>query len=578
MQAAWVQHLNSPRRRGGNGSTGAETSTAAREKTKELIPRAEIAGDEQCAALRRRNGPIPIAEIIRVEESCTPQNVTENTTPNVPAIVAVQRATSRCHSAAPQTPSYASIASMVKPKKASSDSVGKSRPQKGKPVSVMPAQQQRQQTAQPKGLNSASEAPEEAPISSTVAQTRAADPCILCGCVLTDWMQRRFKPLQVLARLIQESCLPTPFVYAEIMQAAQRERELLSGSSVWPNVQSSSRSESVLCCVPCISWVHRTEKECLKKNRMSGALLQALASVCCSSPRQETDVVAVADGCVSDQESVFSCGQPDAVATDSDRELGLEYNDILGEDDIPCEDDDDDVGRKTGNGGSSSQDCSGSEVDNEDIEEACDEAGDSSATNAASSSSNQPEISDGSSILNSRKWTIIPTDHVIMFMSHPGDPARGGTQPDLRLLYRVMCSLNAAPISVHGIPVRNQYLKFCSPLVRLILHMFGSKYANVVCSQQQRQGAGGGGGVASPQPSSTVMLSRRVGKRKGVHGSGGQREGSCAVAVVSDDSQTLVTDILQQWWVGAGMPTLLPDPTTAKMLREALGSDLDEGK
>jgi hypothetical protein len=138
-----------------------------------------------------------------------------------------------------------------------------------------------------------------------------------------------------------------------------------------------------------------------------------------------------------------------------------------------------------------------------------------------------------------------------------------------------MCSLNAAPISVHGIPVRNQYLKFCSPLVRLILHMFGSKYVNVVCSQQQQQGAGGGG--AKQQPSSTVVLSRRVGKRKGGV-SGGEREGSCGVVVVSDESQTLVTDILQQWWVGAGMPTLLPDPTTAKMLREALGSDLDEGK
>jgi hypothetical protein len=65
-------------------------------------------------------------------------------------------------------------------------------------------------------------------------------------------MEKRYKRLQDLASLLESMCVPTPYIYQHVLNAATEERML--GSS----------SRQVACCIACINWVRRLDIACSK--------------------------------------------------------------------------------------------------------------------------------------------------------------------------------------------------------------------------------------------------------------------------------------------------------------------------
>jgi hypothetical protein len=73
------------------------------------------------------------------------------------------------------------------------------------------------------------------------------EQCMLCGGTMTSSRDRKYKNLQSLAQRIEESCIPTPFVYRQIVNAARNERadETARGTAMSP------------CCIACFNWIKR---------------------------------------------------------------------------------------------------------------------------------------------------------------------------------------------------------------------------------------------------------------------------------------------------------------------------------
>lgn len=73
------------------------------------------------------------------------------------------------------------------------------------------------------------------------------DPCILCGYLMHTGVERRYKQIQPLSALLQESCTQTPFVYHHIAHMARQ--EVSNGGA--------KQSERAPFCIACINWVRR---------------------------------------------------------------------------------------------------------------------------------------------------------------------------------------------------------------------------------------------------------------------------------------------------------------------------------
>ena len=419
-------------------------------------------------------------------------------------------------------------------------------------------------------------------IHPSMRTTRAADPCMLCGCILADWMQRRFKPLQSLASFIEEMCVPTPFVYQAIVEAARVERLKLKNSQQEEDEEDEDgcalkpaqgcAGESVPCCVPCISWIHRKEKEL---GRLKGTVTPGAAV-----PEEASEE---SDSCAS----MYSCGQRlqsskaargpmpecDSSSTGSDQD-----DDHGGDNDRACgndDDDDDDDEEAIGTGEDDDDDDEEDEDGNKggDNASACDE--EEEDEEAMGTGEDEESEDTGSRISSSstaarRGLAIIPTDHVILFLSHPGGRCMGFGVPDRRILCRAMSSLNAAPVSAqHNVPVRNPYLRFCSPLVKRILLMFDRSYCNVVRGHHDSSGGYDAESSVLLHPPVRVR-SRKCGSKKKTAAAQCVNNNNDPTAVASDESATLISDVVKHWWLGVGAPVMVGDSETARLLREAL--------
>lgn len=75
------------------------------------------------------------------------------------------------------------------------------------------------------------------------------DPCILCGCILGEGVEKRFKQLHHLANTLKKGCIPTPYVYAHVTNMAKK-------------TEGDAGKQSVACCIACVNWVRRLEIFC----------------------------------------------------------------------------------------------------------------------------------------------------------------------------------------------------------------------------------------------------------------------------------------------------------------------------
>ena len=62
---------------------------------------------------------------------------------------------------------------------------------------------------------------------------------MLCGCMMHQEVERRYKLLQYIAALIQDKCIATPFVHAHILKLAEAER-----------IDHKTRGQECKCCQP----------------------------------------------------------------------------------------------------------------------------------------------------------------------------------------------------------------------------------------------------------------------------------------------------------------------------------------
>ena len=72
---------------------------------------------------------------------------------------------------------------------------------------------------------------------------------------MTSSRDRKYKSLQSLAKRIEESCIPTPFVYKNILSSASNERAEAAAAAAC-NVSAPSSIMSP-CCIACFNWIKR---------------------------------------------------------------------------------------------------------------------------------------------------------------------------------------------------------------------------------------------------------------------------------------------------------------------------------
>lgn len=118
------------------------------------------------------------------------------------------------------------------------------------------------------------------PEEATMREIGCLDPCILCGCMMHEGVERRYKQCQYIAWLIRRCCAPTPFVYREILYRASVERKahrdalscIKEGEAItacpcclnppeWnggnEEIEICNKGSRVPFCIACINWVRR---------------------------------------------------------------------------------------------------------------------------------------------------------------------------------------------------------------------------------------------------------------------------------------------------------------------------------
>lgn len=78
------------------------------------------------------------------------------------------------------------------------------------------------------------------------------EQCVLCGGTMTSSRDRKYKGLQSLAQRIERACIPTPFVYSYILNAAANERANHAAAAAAPRCSIMSP-----CCIACFNWIKR---------------------------------------------------------------------------------------------------------------------------------------------------------------------------------------------------------------------------------------------------------------------------------------------------------------------------------
>ena len=264
------------------------------------------------------------------------------------------------------------------------------------------------------------------------------EACVLCGCILTPDMYKRFKSLDKLSATLRKGCVRTPYVYEHIVNMAAAKPS-----------SNSPRSRVVPFCVACVNWIHRLEVAVAAAPWASAQPSAVFVGVCSC---EEEDVQAVSDdedflglwdissedeggapnqGCPSDGENPSSDDEGAAAAAAS-------------------------VAQQQGNPGS-------------------DDEGGSGAPAAALDITDLSGIPD---LQRMDRLVLIPLDNLLLFLSDPGGTSGGAMQPDRRSMFRLMCALCATQTTGKHHTVRNPYRMFCTPVTDRILRMFERDYAH----------------------------------------------------------------------------------------------------
>ena len=379
-----------------------------------------------------------------------------------------------------------------------------------------------------------------------------AEFCILCGCILTEDMYKRYKNLRRLSTIIRRGCVRTPYVYEYIVNMAASK---CSGDFFFnPKTgETIEEQRTVPCCVACINWIHRLEKSMKKEFEEGGEGGGAAAvagpamfvGICCDEEDGE-EGGEEDGGNNSEQDASSFYGMPGSSCEEDEDDYGGEEQEENG--------DDERKGSREGRGKDSGLRWSGDEISTR--------GGNAESTGVQEAieiheSDVIPDIERKSSLV------FIPLDNLILFLMDPG----GLAQPDKRSIGRLMCALCATNLScceksqqaekksdkppIIMPEVANPYRMFCSPISLLILLLFEERYAHKFRQIRELE--------------SEAQRDRR----------GRERRRLCVEGISSEESTALLNDVVAWQWAAIGMPRVLPHAGAAKAARKALRGGLE---
>ena len=373
------------------------------------------------------------------------------------------------------------------------------------------------------------------------------DTCIMCGCVMTPSVDRRYKDLGVLAAMVRHSCRPTPYVYQFILDA---DRSIPAGER-----------RSVASCIACINWIRRMEFVCCAGESQFPEDPDAEGFLAAASPTQGGRDAPkgglgqlLQRGTTTTPRGATDC----SVRTPSDDSVS---GDDFRDDESECwgndlEDDTSAFRRRLAQ----------IVLANNNQDEGADMhvlprrrvSGSSTGSGAA----RMVRVFRG----KCKNSLIIPLDHLLLFLGDPGTRVTG-SNPDRRSMYRLLCSLTAAPeLDPGGHVVRNPYLMFSTPVVDRSLSMFRDVYYRP-CGAPPC----GGNADASPCGDGTKSRGRRARDRgRQEEGSIPQRQRHVFPTISAEESTALVDDLVMCWWQSVGMPCILPHRECARLVRRSV--------
>jgi hypothetical protein len=423
------------------------------------------------------------------------------------------------------------------------------------------------------------------------------EACILCGCILTQDMYKRFKSLDALSSTIRKGCVRTPYVYEYVVNMAASQN-----SSCY---EDKDGQRMVPFCIACINWIRRLEASVRKGSgecSSAASLVAATASLALAGAEaSEGDGTSDAGGAVF----VGIC------CDDEDQEDGeLNFSDFLDEEEEADEEEEekneregeelnfsdflDEEEEEEGQNEREGEDLNLSDFldeEEEDMEEGSERDENAGPTSVcAAIEINEEEAQTIPDLQRMDTLVLIPLDNLILFLSDPGGTTGGAVQPDRRSLFRLMCALCATKQQTskrrgrrptHSHVVQNPYRMFCTPVTERILHMFERDY------EHKFKGVGGGGGG---QQQLRERTNKRGRQRKNWQQKQQQQQVLCAEGFSSEvreslvsfilnhsltnvmlqESNMLVSDIVRCWWETVGMPAVLPHRGGAKLVRKAL--------
>ena len=389
-----------------------------------------------------------------------------------------------------------------------------------------------------------------------------AEFCILCGCILTEDMYKRYKNLKRLSTIIRRGCVRTPYVYEYIVNMAASR---CSGDFFFnPKTgETAEEQRTVPFCVACINWINRLEKSMKKEFEGEGAGAYSssvqgpavFVGICCDDEEEEEEEEEEEGGNESEENASSFCD----VQRSSCKEDGDE------EDDDEEENEDEEDRNERGAREQSGRDNGLSWAEDDDMAALLmgREGSSKGGEEAAAALQEAIKIDDSDVIPDvERKSSLvfIPLDNLILFLMDPG----GLAQPDKRSIGRLLCALCATNLSCceksqaekkSDKPiiqeVANPYRMFCSPISLMILLLFEERYAHKFREIRELK--------SQPQKDCRGRERRRL----------------CVEGISSEESTALLNDVVAWQWAAIGMPKVLPHAGAAKAVRKALRGGLE---
>jgi hypothetical protein len=404
------------------------------------------------------------------------------------------------------------------------------------------------------------------------SSTLVPEPCILCGCLLLHSTEKRYKKLQDVASLLEDMCVPTPYVHRHIANAAKEERRISSMLANDASTCSIPCNRQVACCIACINWVRRLDIACMKlgRRRNQGIMQYHVAKMPGKNVKEESKQHGGgSNNGAADDDSGSCCSDCSSLQMDeSDLEetVGSPIQRSLHENM---------QGKPAIEPGG--RERTANAVDGGLCTEAFAAAQQGGYECTCCAASNLHARHSHAKCL-SKNLLIVPLDNLLLFLDNPGCVGTGGMHPDRRSMYRLMCGLvmsHTANVSCSTTSLspcqhvfKNPYLMFCSPLTDRILRMFKDRYAPR--------------GISMGSTASDARDHRQsgcFGASQALQTTARVQDGTESLPQIStphfptlnsSESIVMIDDIVVCWWESMGMPSVLQDREAACLVRRAL--------